>query len=138
LSSLIECKREFDEWVKKHGYGNADFTIRQWRKQRVDPERDDRDKTSPAQKQKMFNAQKGFCPICKKLLFIPATDHRNEVDHIDVNREDYNHRTNKQLVHGNPCNRNKSSKSIVQISKETGIPFDQIIGAGYRKWKKQS
>ena len=131
LVSLKECKIEFNEWVKKHGYGDCDYIIREWRRQRVNPERDAKDKTSPSEKQKMFNAQKGFCPICNEILFIPATDRRNEVDHIDPNRQDLNHRTNKQLVHGVPCNRKKSSKDLIQQSKESGKTVQELIQPGF-------
>lgn len=131
--SLKECKSEFDVWIKKHGVGNCDAVIRAHNRQRVNPNRDEREKATPAEKQKMFNTQKGICPVCNRLLFIPASDRRNEVDHIDPNREDFNHRTNKQLVHGDPCNRHKSSKDLIQQSKETGKMIQEIIEPGFTR-----
>jgi hypothetical protein len=133
LMSFKECQIEFDEWIKKHGVGNCDAVIRAHNRRRVNPERDPRDKTSPSEKQKMFNTQKGFCPICHFFLYVPATDRRNEVDHIDPNRQDFNHQTNKQLVHGIPCNRKKSSKDLIQQSKESGKTIQEIIEPGYTR-----
>ena len=133
MGSIKECQQEFDVWIKKHGVGNCDAVIRAHNRRRVSTERDPRDKTSPSQKQKMFNDQKGICPICCNLLFIPATDRRNEVDHIDPNRQDLNHRTNKQLVHGLPCNRKKSSKDLIQQSRESGKMIQEIIEPGFKR-----
>jgi hypothetical protein len=131
--SYQECLLDYRQWRKKHGTSSCDAVIRSENRQRINLGRDKRDKTSKAEKQKMFNDQKGICPICDDLLFIPAYDRRNEVDHIDPNRTDLNHWTNKQLVHGNPCNRKKSGKSIAQQSKETGKTYEQIIDPGYKK-----
>ena len=126
MASLKDCIRDLREIRMKHGYSNFDIAVRLLNRERVNPDRDIRDKTSLSEKQKMFNTQKGICPVCNKLLFIPATDRRNEIDHIDPNRTDFNHRTNKQLVHGDPCNRKKSSKDLIQQSKESGKTIQEI------------
>ena len=132
MGSLKECQQEFDEWVKKHGVGNCDTVIRAHNRKRVSSERDEREKFPPRMYQMLFNRQKGMCSWCEKLLNIPAT-RGNEIDHIDPNRKDFNHPTNLQLLHGLPCNREKSSKDLLQQSKETGKTIQELIAPGYSR-----
>lgn len=127
--SLIDCKTEFYEWLKKHGYGNCDLVIREWRRQRVNPERDKRQRFPKSEYQRLFDSQKGFCACgCSEHLLVPAI--KNEIDHIDPNRQDFNHRSNLQLLLPEH-NRNKSSKSVLQQSKESGRTMQEIIKPGF-------
>ena len=131
MGNLKECKTEFYEWLKKHGYGNCDLVIREWRKQRVNPERDKRKHFPPKKYQILFDRQKGICACgCDETLLIPAR--LNHIDHIDCNRGDFNHDTNLALLKPSH-NLSKSSKSIAQLSKETGRSFQGIIQPGFEK-----
>jgi hypothetical protein len=49
-----------------------------------------------------------------------------EIDHRDPNRKDFNSDRNLQLTH-KECNRKKSSKSLYELSKETGKTIREIL-----------
>jgi hypothetical protein len=63
MMSYQDCLNDYRAWRERHGVSNCDAVIRSENRRRVNSERDKRDKTSKAEKQKMFNDQKGICPI---------------------------------------------------------------------------
>jgi 5-methylcytosine-specific restriction endonuclease McrA len=110
----------------RSGYSRFEIAVKTLNRERVNPEREKRQRFAPGVYRRLFDKQKGYCPECGDHLFVPAKN--NEVDHVDPNREDFNHATNLQLLHPD-CNRRKSSKSIYEQSKHSGRPFTSIIGA---------
>lgn len=130
MSSLKDCISELREIRAKHGYGNFDQAVKALNRERIDPAREKRIKWPKGLYQKLYDAQGGICPACKRHLYVPA-NRGNEIDHIDPNRADFNHRTNLQLVHGVPCNRKKSSKDVFQQSKETGKGVGELLSPGF-------
>ncbi len=111
----------------KHGYGEFDFAVKKLMRERLQVEgRAKRIKFPKSYYQKLFDFQMGLCPHCGKVLTIPAT--KNEIDHKNPNEgEHFNDRFNLQLLHKS-CNREKSSKSILQQSKETGRMSVELLG----------
>ena len=99
------------------GYSAFDNAIKSINRERLfDREKRERRKHfSPKVYQSLFDKQKGVCNFCKLPLDIPAR--QNEIDHRDVNAEDYNGASNLQLLH-KYCNRTKSSKSLIELSKQ--------------------
>lgn len=125
LYSLL--KRIRTEW----GYGSFDYAVKQINRERLlNPDRDKRKRPSRGECQRLYDSQKGICPRCGDHLFVPANDKGNEVDHIDPNRQDFNHRSNKVLVHGLKCNRSKGAQSIQEQSKRMGKSFTDILQPG--------
>ena len=117
LMSLIDCKNEFNEWLKKHGYGNCELIIREWRRQRVNPERGEKKNYTWAQIKSAYKKQRGICPICLKEM---ALD-RNKLhgDHWDCNlteAEGLNSEKNCMATH-KLCNLKKSTISPSELSK---------------------
>jgi 5-methylcytosine-specific restriction endonuclease McrA len=131
--SFKECIIELRQIRDKYGYGNFDTAVRMLNRERVNKNRDPREKNFPkSMYQKLFDRQKGRCLYCNDHLFVPANK-GNEIDHIDPNRQDFNHPSNLQLLHGDPCNRSKSSKDIIKQSKESGKLVTEIIQPGYSR-----
>ena len=88
---------------------------REMNREKVNRQRDKRQKFPPGLYQKLFDKQNGICPPCKELLLIPAK--RNEIDHINPNETHFNAEWNLQLLHP-ACNREKGSKSMYEQMKE--------------------
>jgi CRISPR/Cas system Type II protein with McrA/HNH and RuvC-like nuclease domain len=129
--SLETCKEKLRALRTEEGYGNFDAAVKALNRERVNVNRDERkDKYPKRYYQILFDRQKGICPYCGKHLFVPAT-RGNEIDHIDPNRTDFNHPTNLELLHGVPCNREKSSKDVFQQSKESGKMVSEILKPGF-------
>ncbi len=123
-------KRTLRDLQAQEGYSKFFRVVKELIRERVNPEREKREKYSKSQRQKMFDRQKGICPICREPLNIPAYSSTNEVDHIDPHREDFGHRSNLQLVHADPCNSSKSSKSVPEQAKESGRTYTEILQPG--------
>lgn len=122
--TLPETKQALREIRERAGYGNFDRAVMALNRERVNPQRDKRQKFPPRKYQQLFDKQRGWCPICVERLLVPAR--RNAIDHIDPNRQDFNHTSNLQLLHPQ-CNLRKSSKSIQEQAKENGKTFREIL-----------
>ena len=125
--SYDTCYEELKALRVKHGTSQFDYAVKKLMRERIDSGRDKREKFPKSMYQKLFDTQKGICPgydTPPHPLTIPAV--KNEIDHIDPDRIDFNHRTNLQLLCVD-CNRRKSSKSIAQQAKETGRPYTRIL-----------
>jgi len=124
MGNYKDCLSESEIILAKHGYSIYFKVQKDLMRRRVNPERDKREKFPPRLYQRLFDAQGGICPWCDKPLDIPAK--RNEIDHADPNEQTFNKYSNLQLLHKH-CNREKSSMSIQEQSKETGKPFTELI-----------
>lgn len=122
----VPIEQIFDSVQAVYGRSLIDEGIKRM-KQRVNPERDKRKKFPPSLYQRLYNEQGGDCSICGKRLEIPAR--KNEIDHINPNESNFNGHFNLQLVHRH-CNRNKSSKDMIQQSKQYGKPISELIKGG--------
>ena len=121
---LTQAETVLRDIRKRIGYSGFDSIVKRMMRERVNSEREKRKRFPPREYQRLYDAQRGICPLCPDPLFIPAK--RNEIDHKDPNRSDLNHHSNLQLAHPS-CNRSKSSKSILERSKETGETFTSLI-----------
>jgi 5-methylcytosine-specific restriction endonuclease McrA len=127
MNSFDECKMILEAARAKFGYYVFDHVLRSLNRQRLQTyNRPKRIHLTPRQKQRMYFDQNGLCGICGIWM---APDSPMDADHINPNLEgkDFNSRRNRQLVHAE-CNRRKSSKSILEQSKETGSTFREIVG----------
>lgn len=130
------CKQWFEDGLKQFGRSRVEWEIKTWKRKRLDigdGQRPEREKLSPAQREKMFVHQHGRCGICRLPMDFEAlkssdSETRLEVDHINVNLTGaaYTHRRNLQLAHG-PCNRKKSADSVAVHAKKTGRTIREII-----------
>ena len=73
---------------------------------------------------KLYNRQRGICPLCDGTM--PLLKGEVEIDHRDPNRNDFNSEGNLQLTH-KKCNRAKSAKSILRLSKESGRTIHELL-----------
>ena len=123
--NLAECESALREIRSRAGYSIFDAVVKKLNRERVNPERQQRKRFPTSVYQRLYDKQGGDCRECGDRLFVPAR--KNEIDHIDPNREDFNHPSNLQLLHPK-CNREKSSKSVYEQSKASGRSFEEIIG----------
>lgn len=123
MLTLEETRRGFRELAANSARSNLRFVVKEWMRERVNPEREKRIHFPKSMYQKLYDQQGGKCPRCPEPLLIPAR--KNEIDHRDPNRQDFNHRDNLALMHPH-CNKKKSSKSLLQQSKETGENFTDL------------
>lgn len=126
--TITETESALREIRRLAGYANFDAVVRKLNRERVNPEREKRKRFPKSLYQVLYDRQKGMCPLCNEHLRVPAT--QNEVDHIDPNREDLNHKTNLQLAHPG-CNRSKSAESIYEQAKKSGRGFADIVAVGH-------
>lgn len=75
---------------------------------------------------KMFKRQGGECALCGGSMDIRNLHHL-EVDHLDVNAEDYNHDRNLRLVHAE-CNRKKAAEPLTRTTKRTSRTLLELLG----------
>ncbi len=113
------------------GRGNFDEAVRMLNRERLQNyQRDARISFSKAKYQRLFDEQRGICPVCNGQLEFPAI--RNEVDHKDPNRTDFNAHSNLQLVHGRrsrqQCNQRKGASSMLTQAKRQGKTFANLVG----------
>ena len=93
-----------------------------------------RKKHSKAYYQHLYDQAKGNCirfsKKCTGRLLTPAK--RNVIDHIDPNAppETWDTRANHQLICPT-CNAEKSSKSVMEQAKESGMTIAEIVSRGF-------
>jgi CRISPR/Cas system Type II protein with McrA/HNH and RuvC-like nuclease domain len=124
---LAQTESALREIRRLAGYANFDAVVKKLNRERIDPERVKRKRFPKSMYQRLYDKQQGVCPLCDNRLNIPAT--KNEIDHISPGEEQFNGVANLQLTHP-MCNRKKSSKSVLQQSKESGRSFVSIVSRG--------
>ena len=113
---------------KQYGTVKFDHAMKKLNRMRLEAagyQREKRVHFPPRMYQMLFDRQSGVCPRCNKTLNVPAK--RNEIDHVNVERQDFNHPSNLQLLHSG-CNRSKGANSIHEESKATGKGYVEILG----------
>jgi 5-methylcytosine-specific restriction endonuclease McrA len=111
----------------KSSYGEQTFrsAIKQLNRSRLTiKDREPRKKFSWPLYRKLYQRQKGECPLCGEVM--PLIKSQVVMDHKDPNRKDFNAESNLQVVHPD-CNRRKAAKSIYKQSKETNRTFAELI-----------
>lgn len=110
------------------GWGNWDHLSKRMNRQRVHPGREKRKQPSKSVKQRLYDRQEGMCAWCpgKELqrLIIPAN--RNEADHFNPHRQDFNAQDNWVLLLPE-CNRIKGSTPLIELARRTGITLPELI-----------
>jgi len=95
------------------------------------PGRAARIKFPPRMYQRLFDDQEGQCGCdCGSPLLVPAR--KNQIDHRDPNRQDFNHRSNLSLLLPQH-NMSKNADSIQTQSKKSGRGFVEILQSGQPK-----
>ncbi len=125
--TTTELLKELDTILAREGYGTYFAAVKIQTKRRLQIDKGSRPariKFPPAMYQRLFDRQKGICPECQTLLDIPAK--KGEIDHVDPNRQDFNHPSNLALLHRS-CNREKSAMTIQEQSKAGHGTFEKIL-----------
>jgi len=105
----------------EYGYSEFFNTIKKISRERLqNTDRPARIKFPWSKYRKLYQKQGGVCNWCDKEMALIRG--KVEIDHLNPNAENFNDDSNLQLLHTN-CNREKSSKSIQEVSKETGKTF---------------
>ena len=107
----------------KTGYSNWTHITQKLNRERLNIDKEERGarrRYRPAEYKKLYRRQHGICPICESEMAQPTNWPGNlAMDHLDVNSQDWDSEGNRQVTHSK-CNQEKSSKSLNQMSKETG------------------
>ncbi len=120
-----QAHKEFLAIRQEIGYSRFEHILKSIQRERLqNPAREKRQRFPPSMYQKLFDAQEGFCNECGEFLAVPAT--KNEIDHKDPNRQDFNHPSNLQLLHRS-CNREKGASTIQEQSKATGKTMRELV-----------
>lgn len=105
----------------EYGYSEFFNTIKKISKERLQNDnRPARIKFSWSKYRRLYTQQNGICSWCDDTM--PLIRGQIEIDHINPNASNFNDDSNLQVLHKH-CNREKSSKSIQEVSKETGKTF---------------
>lgn len=114
----------------KAGYSNWTHVTQKLNRERlnVDKEaRGERRRYRPAEYKRLYHRQHGICLICDAPMAMPRNWPGDlEMDHVDPNATDWDSEGNRQVVHAK-CNREKSSKTPHQMSKETGKTVVEML-----------
>lgn len=120
-----DCLQDLRDLRQKYGTSSFDAALRVMKKERLENYgREKRKRFPPKMYQRLFDMQKGVCRFCGHHLDVPAK--KNEIDHIDPSRQDFNSPSNLELLHVQ-CNKIKAARTVYQQSKLTGQPFSQIL-----------
>jgi hypothetical protein len=113
------------EWDKTLGVSYVRDGIGRYARRKLHIEgREKRQRFSRGMYQRLFDMQQGICPYCYQPLFVPAR--KNHIDHRDPEATlTFNRPSNLQLLHPR-CNEEKSSKSLIQQSKESGKTMKEL------------
>lgn len=123
--SILEELKSIRE---RYGYSEFDHAIKRINRERLQVEgREKRVKFPKSMYAKLYKFQFGMCSICE-LPMVKLGSYRGlEIDHRDPNRQDgFNDWDNLGLAH-EKCNREKSSKSMLQMSKESGKTVTEML-----------
>lgn len=125
MRTPLECLEDLRALRDRYGYSAFDEAVRTLNRERLaNPTREERKKFPPKLYQRLYDCQKGICRFCGTHLDVPAK--KNEIDHIDPNRQDLNSSSNLQLLHIT-CNRVKSCRTVYEQSKHTGKSISEIL-----------
>jgi CRISPR/Cas system Type II protein with McrA/HNH and RuvC-like nuclease domain len=125
LQTAGDCLREIKALRDQYQRSVWDAAMKQLKRERLENYgRDPRKKFPPRMYQRLFDMQRGVCRFCNNHLDVPAK--KNEIDHIDPSRQDFNTPSNLELLHV-ACNRVKSSRTLYEQSKLTGKPLTEIL-----------
>lgn len=95
------------------------------RRLEVDVDQRQKRKTFPWSKYKrLYERQAGRCSICRKDMRLIRGE--VEIDHVNCNASDFGAESNLKLAH-KECNRSKSSKSMMEMSKSTGRTYTEML-----------
>lgn len=114
----------------KTGYSNWTHVTQKLNRERLNANKEERGarrRYRPAEYKRLYSRQRGICPLCDAEMARP--DHwpgNLEMDHRDPNAQDWDSESNRQVVHAK-CNREKSAKSMHQMSKETGKTVREML-----------
>jgi 5-methylcytosine-specific restriction endonuclease McrA len=77
---------------------------------------------------RLYEQQGGLCPLCQEVM--PLIRGKVEMDHVNCNAtgEEFNARSNRQVV-CKACNREKSAKTMYEMSKLSGKTMAEMRGA---------
>ena len=123
--NLIEAIDKLLEIRRLAGTSNYDAAVKHInRKRLLSDGREPRKKFSFATLKKLYHRQRGKCPLCRKDMALIRSE--LEIDHRDPNAADFNNESNLQVTH-KKCNREKSSKSIMEQVKESGQTITEMV-----------
>lgn len=125
MSDYQGCLLSLRALKEKHGYADYDAAVRTINRERLlTRNRGVRISWKWWEYKRLYLVQRGKCGICGDDM--PLIRGAIEMDHKDPNSKDFEASSNRQVVHQR-CNREKSSKSIQQQSKETGKGFTELL-----------
>lgn len=128
LKGLVEEIRALRDRV---GWGDFDEAMRTLNRERLDaPRKDKRVKFPWSEYVRLYKRQKGICNWCT--LVMPLIKGQVEIDHVNPNAPEgrFNEKSNLQLLHALPCNREKSAMSVTDQAKRLGVPVTTILNGG--------
>jgi hypothetical protein len=127
MRTASDCLQDIKAIRSQYGTSIFDDALRTLKKERLENYgREPKKRFPPKMYQRLYDFQGGLCAFgpCRNHLNVPAK--KNEIDHIDPNRQDLNHPSNLQLLHP-ACNRIKASRTLYEQSKLTGQPISDIL-----------
>jgi len=120
LNQLEQLKEKYGETE----FNNAIRKIKRKKLQIAKEQREKRIKFSWTTYKKLYNKQRGICPLCNESMpFIKGEIH---IDHKNPNETNFNAEYNLQVVH-KQCNLQKSSKSLIKQSKFYGKTITELL-----------
>jgi 5-methylcytosine-specific restriction endonuclease McrA len=125
VGKLGECLADLKALRTKYGTSIYDDAVKKINRERLQDGAERKRRAYPRRvRVDLYLKQNALCPICDERM--DANLRLLHVDHIDPDRQDWNHSSNLQLVHAS-CNLHKSSKSLQQQSKESGRTVADIL-----------
>lgn len=120
----MTCLEELEALMAKYPRSEWDRALKTIRNRRIAADRPERIHLSRAKRNKLLLRWGGRCHICKELIDPRSRWH---VDHVNAHLagDDFNADRNLAPAHEG-CNLEKSSKSIAQLSKETGQTYVEL------------
>lgn len=121
--NFLEGRSEYRTWRAKYGTSICDRVIREDNRRRLEnPDREKRKSLSPPRRRDLYARQSGRCAECQD----PFPIEKLEADHKDPNRQDFNARSNWQLL-CRPCHAEKAAKSVMEQTKFYGRTAKEIL-----------
>lgn len=124
-----QLNKALDDLKKKYGDSIFWDGVKKLKRKKLEVDNREKRKHFPLPKyQDLWAKQCGICPICEQGMDAPFKNTAGlNIDHKNPNREKgFNDDDNLQLTHGQ-CNMSKSSKSLLQQSKETGKTMMELL-----------
>lgn len=128
LSDTIARLRAIDAEV---GRGDFDAAMRVINRERLQSKRtQQRERFKWSEYERLYEVQGGICPWCEQPIILLKRQKRLvEIDHINPNLQDFNAKSNLQLLH-HDCNRTKAAMTMEEQSKRLGKPVTTILNGG--------